>query len=151
MAALRLRRGGAWNDLQNIKVRQGGTWVTPKSIYVRAYGAWQIAWSSLTAAITGGSVSFNLGTASRPVSRVMQVGVYVTASSAAPITYQWTVTAGFNVDNVSIANANVSGATVTASARLNQPGSVSLQCVVTSGGSTQVLNTSANFNYYNVI
>lgn len=146
-----------------MRVASGGAWVIPKylragssavkSVKVAVNGVWQTVWSALSATIAGGSVDFNLGNKATPTTRAMSVGCSVTANSGGqPVSYQWTVTAiGTGLTGVSLGNPNSAGVTVNATATLNREAGVSLQCVVSSNGSSVVLNTSASFNYYNTI
>ena len=132
-------------------LRFGGSSV--KGVKVALNGAWVDVWSALTATIAGGSVAFNLGNKSTPTTRAMAVGCSVAASAGGqPVNYQWSITGtSAGVTAVTLSSANASGVTVNATARLNQGGTVNLQCVLSSNGTSLVLSTSASFNYSNTV
>jgi hypothetical protein len=104
---MKLRLGGAWQDIVGAKVFSGSAWRTPTAIKVYEDGAWRDV-----ANFTGGGGSITLSISPSPATRTGQLATITTANvtatpagGLAPYTYAWVKQSGDDINAVSPSSA----------------------------------------------
>lgn len=108
--------------------------------------------AGLSVNVSASDVSYNNGLSNTPFTRSMSTAAEAAASGGAGgYTYAWSITNSSGVTGATLSTTTGHYTTITATATINSPGTVTVRCVVTSGSNTASATRTVTFDYYNLV
>lgn len=110
---IRIRRSGAWIDVNQIRIRRSGAWVAPSEIRIRRGGAWVTVWTNAVTVTPSPSI------------RQAQRGQVISETFTSNTPGTWSMSgAGFTTSSVTSTSIVVSSSTTTGTSGITRYGTL---------------------------